>query len=140
VGVLLVGCIVLILAIVPLTIAMELWSVRQWFSNLKYSIAKAQAEPTFDPSLQEHIVAVEDIKLGKVLGKGAEGVVRAGKYAGKDIAVKIVNITSINIQEAKILLDLAQLEAQTLHPLHHPNVVSFYGIAVSADVDSSIGG
>jgi serine/threonine protein kinase len=91
----------------------------------------------FDPTLQEHIIAYEDLELLEVLGEGAEGVVRKGKYDGDTVALKIVTINTVvdrggtdDREEIKQAMDDAQAEAMLMRRLRHPNIVLFYGISL----------
>jgi serine/threonine protein kinase len=73
------------------------------------------------------MVAPESIAVGAVLGQGAEGLVCKAAYAPTEVAVKITRVTRFSAVPVLQQLQEAQLEAQTLQPLRHPNVVSFFG-------------
>jgi serine/threonine protein kinase len=94
----------------------------------------------FDPSLQEHIIAYDDLELLEVLGEGAEGVVRKGTYDGDLVAIKIVHINTVadrggteDREEIRAAMEGAQAEAKLMKCLRHPNIVLFYGITLHAN-------
>jgi serine/threonine protein kinase len=93
-------------------------------------------DPSYDPSLQHHIIPLESLTLADELGRGAEGVVRKGEYAGIAVAVKGQVLMHpgttlmVGMPTMAELLTEAQAEAQTLVQLRHPNVVMFYGISI----------
>jgi hypothetical protein len=119
-GVLMVLLLLTILMASVFAVASEVQAVMQWAREIKYATAQSETNPMFNASLKDHIIAVEELKMGVVLGQGAEGMVREAAYAGTQVAVKITSLSMIE----------AQAEAQTLQPLRHPNIVAFYGVAI----------
>jgi serine/threonine protein kinase len=107
----------------------ELRAVRRWVHDVKYAVAVVQEDPLFDPALRDSVIAVSELQLGKVLGQGAEGIVRKATYAGIEVAVKISSVSHYSGVPTDVLLHAAQAEAQTLQTLRHPNIVQYYGIA-----------
>jgi hypothetical protein len=94
----------------------------------------------FDPSLQDHIIAYEDLELLEVLGEGAEGVVRKGKYKEALVAIKVQHISTVadlggteDVGEIRQAMEEAQAEAKVMKQLKHPNIVLFYGISLHAN-------
>jgi serine/threonine protein kinase len=111
-------------------VASEVRVVMQWAHEIKYATAQTEKNPMFNASLKDHIIAVEELKMGVVLGQGAEGMVREAAYAGTQVAVKVTSLSMICAIPLNERLEDAQAEAQTLQPLHHPNIVVFYGVAI----------
>merc|ERR1712079_714548 len=63
-----------------------------------------------------------DLKILEMIGKGTFGEVYRGKWAGAEVAIKMINAlndTKIDeiIQEVSVMLDIG----------NHPNVVQFFG-------------
>ena len=86
-----------------------------------------------------HIIAYADLELLEVLGEGAEGIVRKGRYASELVAIKIARINTVvdlggTEDEAEIeeALEEAQAEAKVMKQLRHPHIVLFYGISLHA--------
>ncbi|GMH74771.1 hypothetical protein TrRE_jg4950, partial [Triparma retinervis] len=69
-----------------------------------------------------------DLVLGKVLGKGAQGVVIKGSYKGIKVAVK----TLITISKKD--LEMFRQELILTKSLKHPNIVKMVGISVSREL------
>jgi serine/threonine protein kinase len=143
-GKLLVSLLVIVFAAAFGTIVLTLWTAVRWIRQIKYAKAAIEAEPAFDPTLTEHMIEVSLLKMSRVLGQGAEGIVREAEYMGNAVAVKIVRLVIENYGTQAILvsngpdampladgLHKAEAEAQMMFPLRHPNIVAFYGIAVS---------
>jgi len=65
----------------------------------------------------------EHVELGQKLGTGAYGIVYRAKLHGVDVAVKLLNLPSLNQTE---LTDF-QNEISIMKDIHHPNVVLFMG-------------
>jgi hypothetical protein len=45
------------------------------------------------------MIKSEELTLGKIVGKGAEGVVRLGTWQGREVAVKVVDLAGLAGQE-----------------------------------------
>jgi serine/threonine protein kinase len=71
-----------------------------------------------------------ELKIGPLIGKGAEGEVRKGRLGGAAVAIKIVELHSCSEEEEAKTLAEARKEAELLSKLHHPNVVTLFGISV----------
>jgi hypothetical protein len=98
----------------------QVHAVHQWANEMKYAVAAMEVDPGFDPGLSDHVIRVDELELGAVLGQGAEGVVRRAVYAGADVAVKIECVSMASCVPLAELLQHAQSEAQMLQPLRHP--------------------
>jgi hypothetical protein len=120
VGVLMILLLVTVIVSVFGTVVLEARAAMHWAHEIKYARATTEKSPAFDPSLQDHIIAIHELTIGKVLGQGAEGTVCKATYAGTEVAVKITSLLAFGRTSAKDMLQEAQLEAQTLQPLHHP--------------------
>jgi hypothetical protein len=68
------------------TVVMEVNAVRQWMGEVKFAQAAVERESEFQPSLQNHVILPDELKLGKILGQGAEGMVRQATYAGLEVS------------------------------------------------------
>ena len=66
---------------------------------------------------QYTIIAISDLRFGKVRGRGGEGAVYEGKWENRDVAIK--KCISVDIPYIAMLQLLSQ----------HPKIVSFYGFA-----------
>jgi hypothetical protein len=119
-GVLMVMLLASVFVSVCATVVLEIRAILCWAHEIKYTTATIEQDPFFDPSLKDHIISIDELTMGKVLGKGAEGLVRKAIYAGTEVAVKVVNVTPFSGIPVQELLRNAQMEAQTLQPLHHP--------------------
>ena len=73
------------------------------------------------------LVKVKNIKWGRLVGEGANGRVYKCRYHGADVAVKELNSSMIRPES----LNSFRQEFEHLVTLRHPNVVSFFGAAVS---------
>jgi serine/threonine protein kinase len=129
-GVLMALLMFLTLTAVVLTVVSEVRAVMQWAHEIKYARAKTEENQDFNASLKDHIIAVDELTMGIVLGQGAEGMVRKATYAGTKVAVKITSLSMICTRPLNEQLQEAQAEAQMLQPLRHPNIVVFYGVAI----------
>jgi hypothetical protein len=67
-----------------------------------------------------------ELELGSVLGEGAFGVVRSGKWRGRTVAVKQIKMASIGGDKALAEFELEIGRMATLQP--HENVVQLYGV------------
>lgn len=66
---------------------------------------------------QYTIIAISDLRFGKVRGRGGEGAVYEGKWENRDVAIK--KYIFVDIPYIATLQSLGQ----------HPNIVAFYGYA-----------
>eukprot|EP01096_Ripella_sp_DP13-Kostka_P016629 TRINITY_DN8155_c3_g1_i1.p1 TRINITY_DN8155_c3_g1~~TRINITY_DN8155_c3_g1_i1.p1 ORF type:complete len:475 (+),score=180.21 TRINITY_DN8155_c3_g1_i1:229-1653(+) len=67
-------------------------------------------------------ISFDDLDLGRVIGKGAFGVVYHANYFGTEVAVKKLEA---NDEEDELYL---QREVGVLKSIRHPNVVTFMGV------------
>ncbi|CAN1329685.1 Probable serine/threonine-protein kinase SIS8 [Linum perenne] len=97
-------------------------------SNLnKIEPTKAEAE-AIERGLQT--IRNDDLEEIRELGSGTYGAVYHGKWKGSDVAIKRIKascFTGRPTERARLIADFWK-EALILSSLHHPNVVSFYGI------------
>jgi hypothetical protein len=72
----------------------------------------------------------DDLEEIRELGSGTYGAVFHGKWKGSDVAIKRIKASCFNgrpSERERLIADFWK-EALILSSLHHPNVVSFYGI------------
>ncbi|XP_057545534.1 uncharacterized protein LOC130824510 [Amaranthus tricolor] len=72
----------------------------------------------------------DDLEEIRVLGSGTYGAVYHGKWKGSDVAIKRIKASCFAgrpSERERLIADFWK-EALILSSLHHPNVVSFYGI------------
>ncbi|KAJ3699103.1 hypothetical protein LUZ61_002808 [Rhynchospora tenuis] len=72
----------------------------------------------------------EDLEEIRELGHGTYGTVYYGKWRGSDVAIKRIKASCFAgrpSERDRLIADFWK-EAQILGSLHHPNVVSFYGV------------
>lgn len=72
----------------------------------------------------------DDLEEIKELGSGTYGSVFHGKWRGCDVAIKRIKASCFDgrpSERERLIADFWK-EAQILSSLHHPNVVSFYGV------------
>lgn len=72
----------------------------------------------------------DDLEEIRELGSGTYGAVYHGKWKGSDVAIKRIKascFTGRPSERERLIADFWK-EALTLSSLHHPNVVSFYGV------------
>ncbi|XP_039039569.1 uncharacterized protein LOC120177511 isoform X2 [Hibiscus syriacus] len=72
----------------------------------------------------------DDLEEIRKLGSGTYGAVYHGKWKGSDVAIKRIKASCFAgkpSERERLIADFWR-EAQILSSLHHPNVVSFYGI------------
>ncbi|KAF8033579.1 hypothetical protein BT93_C0005 [Corymbia citriodora subsp. variegata] len=95
--------------------------------NLKIEPTKAEEEAKAR-GLQT--IKNEDLEEIRVLGTGTYGAVYHGKWKGSDVAIKRIKASCFagRPSERERLISDFWREALILSSLHHPNVVSFYGI------------
>ncbi|KAK4431945.1 putative serine/threonine-protein kinase SIS8 [Sesamum alatum] len=93
----------------------------------KIELTKAEAE-AIDRGLQT--IRNEDLEEIRELGSGTYGAVYHGKWKGSDVAIKRIKASCFAgrpSERERLIADFWK-EALILSSLHHPNVVSFYGV------------
>ncbi|KAL2464368.1 Protein kinase superfamily protein with octicosapeptide/Phox/Bem1p domain [Forsythia ovata] len=96
-------------------------------NNTKIEPTKAEAE-AIDNGLQT--IKNEDLEEIRELGSGTYGSVYHGKWKGSDVAIKRIKASCFAgkpSERERLIADFWK-EALILSSLHHPNVVSFYGV------------
>ncbi|CAD5335163.1 unnamed protein product [Arabidopsis thaliana] len=96
-------------------------------NNFKIEQTKAEAEAK-SRGLQS--IRNDDLEEIRELGHGTYGSVYHGKWKGSDVAIKRIKASCFagKPSERERLIEDFWKEALLLSSLHHPNVVSFYGI------------
>ncbi|XP_059636264.1 uncharacterized protein LOC132278488 [Cornus florida] len=106
---------------------LELDSDNDNINNSKIEPTKAEAE-AIAKGLQT--IKNDDLEEIRELGSGTYGAVYHGKWKGSDVAVKRIKASCFAgrpSERERLIADFWK-EALLLSSLHHPNVVSFYGI------------
>ncbi|KAL4571284.1 hypothetical protein LXL04_018042 [Taraxacum kok-saghyz] len=106
---------------------LELGSDTGTESNSKIEPTKAEAE-AIARGLQT--IKNDDLEEIRQLGSGTYGAVYHGKWKGSDVAIKRIKASCFAgkpSERERMIADFWK-EASMLSSLHHPNVVSFYGI------------
>lgn len=96
-------------------------------SNSKIEPTKAEEE-AIARGLQS--IRNDDLEEIRQLGSGTYGAVYHGKWKGSDVAIKRIKASCFAgkpSERERMIADFWK-EASMLSSLHHPNVVSFYGI------------
>ncbi|PHT42211.1 hypothetical protein CQW23_16236 [Capsicum baccatum] len=96
-------------------------------NNSKIEPTKAEEE-AIEKGLQT--IKNEDLEEIRELGSGTYGSVFHGKWKGSDVAIKRIKASCFAGRPSdreRLIADFWR-EALTLSSLHHPNVVSFYGV------------
>ncbi|PRQ37508.1 putative protein kinase TKL-Pl-6 family [Rosa chinensis] len=96
-------------------------------NNSKIEPTKAEAE-AISKGLQT--IKNDDLEEIRELGSGTYGAVFHGKWKGSDVAIKRIKASCFAgrpSERERLIADFWK-EALILSSLHHPNVVSFYGI------------
>ncbi|KAI3811408.1 hypothetical protein L1987_21130 [Smallanthus sonchifolius] len=96
-------------------------------SNSKIEQTKAEEE-AIARGLQT--IKNDDLEEIRQLGSGTYGAVYHGKWKGSDVAIKRIKASCFSgkpTERERMIADFWK-EALMLSSLHHPNVVSFYGI------------
>ena len=110
------------------------------------SVSSASTMPTAAPSISStsessttlaahlsvnlnasYVIRHSDLVYGEKLGSGAFGNVMRGTWQGNPVAIKQLQVVS-----PEMLQELTR-EAEIMSNLHHPNIVSLYGICVDPD-------
>ncbi|CAK7344566.1 unnamed protein product [Dovyalis caffra] len=105
----------------------ELSSDNDNINNNKIESTKAEAE-AIERGLQT--IINDDLEEIRELGSGTYGAVFHGKWKGSDVAIKRIKASCFAgrpSERERLIADFWK-EALILSSLHHPNVVSFYGI------------
>lgn len=105
----------------------ELDSDNDNVDTTKIEPTKAEAD-AFDRGLQT--IKNDDLEEIRELGSGTYGSVFHGKWKGSDVAIKRIKASCFAgrpSERERLIADFWK-EALILSSLHHPNVVSFYGI------------
>lgn len=104
--------------------------------------AKSKSFPKIEPTTAESealakgLQTIQNVDLEEIkeLGSGTYGAVYHSKWKGSDVAVKRIKascFTGKPSERERLIADFWK-EALTLSSLHHPNVVSFYGVVRDA--------
>ncbi|ERN07268.1 hypothetical protein AMTRI_Chr12g240940 [Amborella trichopoda] len=96
-------------------------------SNSKIEPTNAEAEAL---AMGLQTIKNDDLEEIRELGSGTYGFVYHGKWKGSDVAIKRIKASCFNgrpTERERLIADFWK-EASILHSLHHPNVVSFYGV------------
>ena len=75
-----------------------------------------------------HIIPIEDIEFIKKIGEGGFGTVFKANWNKTIVAVKSISTSDANSEE----MEEFEKEAMLLNSLKHPNILSFFGICLSA--------
>ncbi|CAI9098546.1 OLC1v1035215C1 [Oldenlandia corymbosa var. corymbosa] len=96
-------------------------------NNSRIELTKAEEE-AINRGLQT--IKNEDLEEIRELGSGTYGAVFHGKWKGSDVAIKRIKASCFagRPSERERLISDFWKEALILSSLHHPNVVSFYGV------------
>nr|XP_043628636.1 uncharacterized protein LOC122600051 [Erigeron canadensis] len=106
---------------------LELDSDSETKNNTKIEPTKAEEE-AISRGLQT--IKNDDLEEIRELGSGTYGAVYHGKWKGSDVAIKRIKASCFAgrpSERERLIADFWK-EALILSSLHHPNVVSFYGI------------
>jgi len=71
-----------------------------------------------------YIIKYQNLQIGNELGRGAFGVVYHGTLQHADVAIKQLQLTTMSPEVTRKFLE----EARVMTNLHHPNVITFYGV------------
>jgi ankyrin repeat protein len=82
-----------------------------------------------DVSHQNWVISVEELQLGKMIGKGSYAEVYSAKWHGTEVAAKLFTLpggsTDSQAEFSTALLNKITDEADLLAAIRHPNVVAF---------------
>jgi hypothetical protein len=125
---------VLILFMFVATIALallEVYAVRQYLYEASYAKGAIENDARYSPDLMDHIIAIEELAIGKVLDQVAQAIVYQAVYKGMQVAVKVVIADgSSKLSSTQEQLHEAEAEAQKLITLQHSNIVQFLGLCI----------
>lgn len=76
--------------------------------------------------LDEYFLPMEDVETSKLIGSGATSDVYIGQFRFCQVAVKKINLASLN---QKQLINIVN-EMSCMNKIKHPNAVTFYGVAM----------
>ncbi|GMH52972.1 hypothetical protein TrLO_g10257 [Triparma laevis f. longispina] len=104
---------------------------KQQFSDDQFDMIKSvlikSGQGSNDPLFDLHI-DVHKLDVGKVLGRGAQGVVLKGKYQNNEVAIKtLINVDYKELRQFRSEIALTK-------SLVHPNIVKLIGITVSKEL------
>jgi hypothetical protein len=94
------------------------------------------ADESLPGVLRSRLLARADVSLGEELGHGAFGIVRQGRYAGTDVAVKLLNLDHVRHTlgyDRRQAVAAFYWEALNLALVDHPGVVTLIGVCVEED-------
>jgi serine/threonine protein kinase len=74
------------------------------------------------------------IQLQEIIGMGAAGQVFRARYDGIAVAAKRVPLPMMHTDGETRYLDEVKREAQVVAKMHHPNILEFHGVALSANM------
>lgn len=74
-----------------------------------------------------YLLNISEIKVEKQIGSGGSARVYKGTYKEIDVAIKRLNLNSIDVEKAK---QEFRREVNTLSIIRHPNLVLFMGVAL----------
>ncbi|GMI65672.1 hypothetical protein like AT3G46920 [Hibiscus trionum] len=112
--------------------------------KVKVVVKSKQPDRTnFGFRVSDHIGCLQiikniDLEELRELGSGTFGTVYHGKWRGTNVAIKRINDRCFagKPSELERMIDDFWNEAIKLADLHHPNVVSFYGVVLDGPGDS----
>ncbi|GMH84466.1 hypothetical protein TrVE_jg8004 [Triparma verrucosa] len=104
---------------------------KQHFTDEQFDMIKGVLIKSYqgvdDPLFDLHI-DVQKLDVGKVLGRGAQGVVLKGKYQSSEVAIKtLINVDYKELRQFRSEIALTK-------SLVHPNIVKLIGITVSKEL------
>jgi hypothetical protein len=112
VGVLMVMLLIAVFVALVAAVMLELHELQKWKKEVLSAKEQLSTNSDFDSDLQDHVIAVGEIQLGKELGRGAEAVVRMGVYHGVPVAVKVTTLSMMQAIPMVEMLTIAQREAK----------------------------
>ena len=92
-----------------------------------------QRPSIFNDELNASLVNYDEITLGKVIGQGASGTVREALWKNKNIAVKMLKLSTVDLNDSESgaadVIEEVKTEATVLSRLRHKNIVDYYGVS-----------